>query len=222
MNGIEKTGLSYNALSMLEARDKTWKVINEFSTKVAPGMVEAEGKTLLKNILKKHGLLRGWHEAVVRFGSNTLKEYGNPSDSNIQLGEEDIYFIDIGPVLGSAEADAGNTFVLGSDPEMLQAAHDVKMLWNTVRALWQSEQVSGADLYKFAEREASELGWELNLKRMSGHRIGDFPHEPCFNGMLSSVDIHPTSGLWILEMHIRHKTRPFGAFYEDLLIEAAE
>ena len=63
------------------------------------------------------------------------------------------------------------------------------------------------------------MGWELNLKRMSGHRIGDFPHKHRIPGMmLSTVDIVPSALLWILEIHIRHKSRPFGAFYEDLML----
>ncbi|MDN6859246.1 M24 family metallopeptidase [Pseudomonas sp. CAN2814] len=221
MHAIEKTGLSYNAQTMLEARARAWAVIDELGTRVQPGMSEADCRALLRTILKAHGLLRGWHEAVVRVGRNTLKEYGNPSEADVVLGADDLFFVDIGPVFGAAEADAGKTFVVGQDADMLRAATDVKTLWNDVRALWQSEHITGAELYRFAERQAQEMGWELNLKRMSGHRIGDFPHEPCFDGLLSEVDIHPTSGLWILEMHIRHKTRPFGAFYEDLLVEEA-
>jgi len=29
----------------------------------------------------------------------------------------------------------------------------------------------------------------------------------------------PASGLWVLEIQLRHPTRPFGAFFEDLLLE---
>ncbi|MFP3748232.1 (Fe-S)-binding protein, partial [Achromobacter sp. SIMBA_011] len=34
---------------------------------------------------------------------------------------------------------------------------------------------------------------------------------------LGDFDACPNAGLWILEIQIAHPTKPFGAFYEDLL-----
>jgi len=73
-------------------------------------------------------------------------------------------------------------------------------------------------LYDYAGQRARELGWELNLD-LSGHRLGDFPHEAHYDGSLADADIRPNPNLWVLEMAIRHPTRAFGAFYEDLLLE---
>ena len=81
------------------------------------------------------------------------------------LGEQDMFFLDIEPVYGDAEGDAGQTFVFGDDPEHRKAARDVRALWDDAREQW----------------FAPGLGWELNT--------------------------------------IRHPTRPFGAFYEDLLLD---
>jgi hypothetical protein len=61
------------------------------------------------------------------------------------------------------------------------------------------------------------MGWVFNLK-VDGHRIGDFPHKAIHSGSLSSTTFKPTTDLWVLELQIRHPTRPFGAFYEDLLL----
>lgn len=38
-----------------------------------------------------------------------------------------------------------------------------------------------------------------------------------FRGSLASTDIKPKENLWILEIHIRHPKKEFGAFYEDLI-----
>ncbi|WP_267131055.1 hypothetical protein [Burkholderia cepacia] len=37
-------------------------------------------------------------------------------------------------------------------------------------------------------------------------------------GNLGDFDAAPAAGLWTLEIQIAHPTRPFGAFYEDLLV----
>jgi len=37
-------------------------------------------------------------------------------------------------------------------------------------------------------------------------------------GNLGDFDAAPAAGPWILEIRIAHPTRPFGAFYEDLLV----
>src|ERR1700689_5016459 len=61
-------------------------------------------------------------------------------------------------------------------------------------------------------------GWHRVIVR-SGPRLGDFPHEAHYDGSLADADIRPNPNLWVLEMAIRHPTRPFGAFYEDLLLD---
>ena len=61
-------------------------------------------------------------------------------------------------------------------------------------------------------------GWQLNLK-VAGHRLADFPHKALHAGDLASTNFKPTSDLWVLEIQIKHPQRPFGAFYEDLLLD---
>ncbi|HZV10249.1 MAG TPA: (Fe-S)-binding protein, partial [Novosphingobium sp.] len=114
------------------------------------------------------------------------------------------------------EGDAGATFTTGTDPEMAACARDVKVLFDKVRAIWAGGAVAGRALYEVAEAEAAALGWVLNLD-IKGHRVGDYPHSAKTGGQLGTLEGAPSAGLWILEMQIRHPTRPFGAFYEDLL-----
>jgi hypothetical protein len=52
-----------------------------------------------------------------------------------------------------------------------------------------------------------------------GHRLGDFPHAVHKAGKLAVAEFQPSSGLWVLEIQIRHPELPIGAFYEDLLLE---
>ena len=219
-SSLEAVGSNFTVDRMLAVRDRTRVAISAIAAHIHPGMTEEEGVAVAKATLKAMGLLRGWHAICVRFGRNTVREYGSPSEPGVVLSDNDIFFIDIGPMLNNAEGDAGETFVVGTDEGMHAARRDVSVLWQRVHKAWQDNSFTGRELYRFAEAEAGAMGWELNLKRMSGHRIGDFPHKHRYDGLLSEVDIHPSAYVWILEMHIRHPTRTYGAFYEDLMLAA--
>src|SRR6202453_3358301 len=70
------------------------------------------------------GISTYWHKRIVRAGRNTLAPYDeNPPD--LMVGEDDILFLDLGPVFEEWEADFGRTFVIGSDPRKLQLRDDV-------------------------------------------------------------------------------------------------
>jgi hypothetical protein len=60
------------------------------------------------------------------------------------------------------------------------------------------------------------MGWRLNLD-IKGHRVSDFPHAIHRGGDLGDFENYPNAGLWILEIQIAHPSKPYGAFYEDLL-----
>jgi hypothetical protein len=49
--------------------------------------------------------------------------------------------------------------------------------------------------------------------------ISEFPHKAHYDGALIEQNFVPSPDLWILEIQLRHPTRPFGAFYEDLLTD---
>ncbi|CAM2162345.1 Aminopeptidase P family protein [Paraburkholderia sacchari] len=210
----EYVGKAFKHEGMLEARKRTWLAVDDIAAAIEPGMTEPQATQRARKTLKKHGLLQGWHAICIRFGCNTMLEYGAPSKPDVVLGENDIFTLDIGPLWDGYEADSGDTFVVGNDPDMLRAKTDVKVLWNRVQDAWRARELTGVELYDFAAAEADKLGWIFDSV-MSGHRVGDFPHQ--YHGTLRSMDGVPTRNIWILETLIRHKTRPFGAYFEDLL-----
>lgn len=217
----ERVGARYDHAMMLEARRRTHAAIREIAPQVAPGMPEEEGLALTKRVLREHGLGRGWHGVHVRFGANTLKNFGEPSEPGVVLGPDDIWFIDIGPVWRDWEADAGETFVVGDDPEMHRIQRDVHAVFDGVQRHWRNERAAGEALYRFAVAEAAARGWELNLD-MSGHRLSEFPHAAHHKGALAEAPFSPTPGLWMLEIQIRHPDKPYSAFVEDLLLDPAD
>ena len=216
--GFEAVGPAFTKEQMLAMRAKTRGIIHEIADAVKPGMVEEDAVAMAKDILASHNMFKGWHDVYVRFGANTLKTFGADSDPGVVLKENDVFFIDIGPVWEDWEGDGGDTFTVGEAPDMAKCGADAKALFHTVRHEWENTGKSGKELYEFAVAEAEALGWELNMD-LSGHRLSDFPHAAIYDGPLADMDFKPSPLLWVLEIHIRSKTEPYGAFYEDMLLD---
>jgi Xaa-Pro aminopeptidase len=214
---LEVVGRNYNREMLLLTRDRTLEAIRGIAEGIRVGMREEEGTEWARTVLREAQMLRGWHGIKIRFGSNTLKTFNEPSAPGLVLQEHDIYFVDIGPVWQKWEGDAGATFAVGTDPDMARAVRDVRSVFERVREKWLREHLTGLALYEYASQVAVELGWRLNLET-SGHRLADFPHAALHDGALAEVPFAPSSGLWVLEIQIRHPERAFGAFYEDLLL----
>lgn len=213
----ESVGEGFQASLLELARDKTLEVILEASSQIVPGMSQAEARALVVKIQAEKGAPKAWHPPQIRFGVNTLLPFGRIGPDDIRLAPNDIYFLDIGPIFDGYEGDVGRAFAVGTDPEMQKCCQDVQLIWQEVRDHWKNNQVSGKDLYEFAEARATFHGWQLSLEKADGHRVADFPHAARMRGSIKGLDIIPSQNRWILEIQIQHKTRPFGAFYEDIL-----
>src|ERR1700677_5354420 len=150
METIEATGDRFSLEELMYVRARTRRAVHLIADKVEVGMAEEEAKDVARSILTSLGMRRGWHHIIVRCGSNTTKDFMERSEPGVVLGENDIFFIDIGPVYGDFEGDAGDTFVFGDNPLHLKAKLDVREIWEIVRAKWLGEQISGLDLYDFA------------------------------------------------------------------------
>jgi Xaa-Pro aminopeptidase len=214
---LERVGAAYSPEKMLAVREMTRAAIREIAAAMRPGMVEEEAVAMAKRLLAARSMLRGWHDVYVRFGPNTMKTFGAASEPGVVLGRDDIFFIDIGPVFEEWEGDGGDTFVTGRDPDMARIASDARKLFHRVRAQWLQQGSTGQQLYDYATAQAREFGWELNLD-LSGHRLSDFPHALIYDGPLATVPFRPSPMAWVLEIHIRHPARGFGAFFEDMLL----
>ncbi|WP_226503863.1 M24 family metallopeptidase [Pseudomonas sp. MWU16-30317] len=212
----EAVGEAYSIDSMRYAQAQTWRAIEALAARIKPGVSESQARALGKQVLLELDMERIWHPLLVRIGANTLKTFGQRSEGDPVLGDDDIYFIDMGACWQGHEGDAGATFTTGSDPQMIACAAAAKTLFEQVQARWQQGQVTGLELYAYAEEQAEALGWKLNLN-IKGHRVSDFPHSVHKGGDLGDFEAEPGAGLWILEIQIAHPTEAYGAFYEDLL-----
>lgn len=216
----EAVGQAFSLPAMLRARDLTFEAVRKIAAAITPGMTEGRGGEVAQEILEAMGMERLWHRNVIRFGPGTLETFHGEFTPDYVLRADDIFYVDLGVVWDGHEGDAGDTFVVGNDPEMAACAQAARDLWHEVAGRWRDDGLTGAALYAFAKSRAEAMGWRLNWE-VKGHRVSDFPHAIYKAGALGEFDALPTTGLWILEIQIAHPTRPIGAFYEDLLVREA-
>src|SRR5580658_9685754 len=131
---LEKAGPNFSNEALMNARKNTKDAIALIASAIKPGMMEEEARQMAKETLERLGSNKGWHKILIRFGPNTIKNFEDPSERGVRLGNDDIFFIDIGPVWGDTEGDGGETFVVGqnADPDLSRCAQDTKRIFHTV------------------------------------------------------------------------------------------
>lgn len=196
---------------------------------VAPGRSEqdvADGIYALA--LEKFGVKQHWHRRIVRAGANTLTAYHDYPDVRV-IEPDDTVYLDLGPVFEAWEADIGRTYALGTNEEKHRLVADLPRVFARVQQHYHaSPEITGAELYAFAQRAAEDAGW-LFGGSIAGHIVGEFSHAT-WPGEKDLTRISPNNPLpmrrcdhqgralhWILEIHLIDRARTFGGFYERLL-----
>lgn len=195
-----------------------------------PGRYETEINQAIYDLaFEMFGIRKYWHKRIVRAGSNTLYPYRyNPSD--LMVEEDDILFLDFGPIFDAWEADFGRTYVLGNDPFKRKLKEDTDRAFEVGKAYFKQNptEITGSQLFHYMCQLAEKDGWEFGGP-IAGHTIGRFPHEkiqgdkivdyiqPDNHFPLSMPDAQGQTRHWILEVHFIHREKQIGAFVEELL-----
>lgn len=217
--------------SLQDAERKAHQLFDEVLDRglIIPGVGERELSDQIRDLADEmFGTRRFWHKRIVRAGAHTMSPYeDNPPDGVI--GDDDILFLDFGPIFSDWEADFGRTYVLGDDPAKHRLADDLPRIWEAGRKYFASHpDVTGAQLFSYVTGLMTEAGWEHPTEH-AGHLVGEFPHERIAGDKLESyitpANVHPMRRTdaagrdchWILEVHLVDRQRGFGGFYEQLL-----
>ncbi len=177
---------------------------------------------------REFGVEKHWHRRIVRAGANSITIAGdNPPVRTI--AEDDIVYVDLGPVFEAWEADIGRSYVLGDDPQKHRLVADLPRIFTEVQAHYhQDPGMSGAALYAYAQKAADDSGWRFGGK-IAGHIVSEFAHalipgDKAFNRIsplnpkpMTDPDGKGRDRHWILEIHLVAKDGGFGGFYERLL-----
>jgi Xaa-Pro aminopeptidase len=196
---------------------------------VRPGVSERQIEDEIGALAEREfGVEKHWHRRIVRAGPNSITIAGdNPPVRTI--GEDDIVYVDLGPVFEAWEADIGRSYVLGNDPEKHRLVTDLPRIFERVQAYYHADPgMTGAALYAQAQKEAADSGWRFGGK-IAGHIVSEFAHalipgDKALNriGPLNLQPMTDPDGKgqdrhWILEIHLAAQDGSFGGFYERLL-----
>ena len=219
------------AAGLIDAQQKAdalFVAVNEKNL-IRPGQTEMQINEAVYALAQQtYGITRYWHKRIVRAGRNTLEPYDeNPPDLTVQ--EDDIVFLDLGPVFEEWEADFGRTYVVGTDPLKEKLCRDIKEAFAKGKRYFEEHpDITCAELYGYALQLAREAGWEYGGP-IAGHLLGVFPHEKIPNDKIT-LYVHPENlrrmrtldadgrkRHWILEIHFVDRARQIGGFYEELM-----
>mgnify|MGYP006095828071 CR=1 FL=1 len=218
-------------LNLIEAEKKAAHLFNEIENKglIIPGKSENELNSEIFNLaFELFGIKKYWHKRIIRAGKNTLKPY-NENPKNLLIKDDDILFIDFGPIFEEWEADYGRTYVLGGDIIKLKLKQDISLAWDECKLYFDSKkEITGSQLYNYAVLSAKKYGWKFGGE-IAGHLIGHFPHEkldkedktnyvhPNNHIDMFSLDKNGNKRDWILEIHFVDEEKEIGGFFEQLL-----
>jgi Xaa-Pro aminopeptidase len=196
---------------------------------VRPGVSERDIETAIGELAtREFGVEKHWHKRIVRAGANTITIAGdNPPVRTI--AEDDVVYVDLGPVFEAWEADIGKSYVLGADPLKHRLVADLPRVFEEVQAHYHRDPgITGAALYAFAQDAAAAAGWRFGGK-IAGHIVSEFAHalipgdkalnriSPQNPAPMSDLDGKGQARHWILEIHLVSPGGSFGGFYERLL-----
>lgn len=219
------------AARLLDAQDRAERLFVAIEERglIRPGVGERLVSDEIRDLAADlFGVTRHWHKRIVHGGANTLATArDNPPDRII--AEDDIVFLDLGPIFEEWEADFGRTFVLGDDPRKLALRNDLPRIWEAGREFFEATpDVTGAQLFDHVVQLSRAAGWGFGGV-IAGHLVGEFPHEKIAGG---SMELYVAPGSdqpmrrmdslgrqchWILEVHLIEPGRQFGGFHEELL-----
>lgn len=217
------------ALIAAEARANALFDAIEATGAIAAGRTERDVEEAIRELAEQcFGVTQHWHRRIVRSGPHTLTTaFDHPDDRTIE--PDDTVYVDLGPVFEPWEADIGRTYALGADADRRRLVADLPRVFDQVQAHYDaSPQITGAQLYAFAQGAAEDAGWAFG-GRIAGHLVGEFPHHtwpPEFSRRwIAPGNDEPMRGTdhlgrarhWILEIHLVDQARTFGGFYERLL-----
>jgi Xaa-Pro dipeptidase len=216
------------------AEDKALALLDaiEAAGLIVPGRTERElDKEIYALAERDFGVEVHWHKRIVRAGINTLCDFSdNPPIRTIE--EDDIVFLDVGPVFENWEADVGRSYAIGNDPAKHALVHELSIQFDKVTAHFAANpNITGADLYAYACQSAEDAGWRFGGK-IAGHIVAEFPHARLpgvkQHHHISPANPYPMRNLddlgqvrhWIVEIHLAAPDGSFGGFYERLLQRA--
>ena len=108
-----KIGVALSAVVSLQQPQRFKSFCWLIADLLKPGEKEEDiNKKIFELTAARFGTRKHWHKRLVRTGENTVHPIHVDTTDRV-LQDDDIAFIDLGPVFGNLEADFARTYVIG-------------------------------------------------------------------------------------------------------------
>ena len=214
----------------------------EVGALIQPGWTEQRASLLMETWLRDHGVKTFFHKPFVWWGDRTrfvdVKTYWNYLPSKKALCENDVFILDVAPIVNGFISDIGFSGCLGLNPEYDRAMETLAQLRVEIPVL--AEQCGqGRVLWDLLDKRIKNDGWE-NIHAtypfgVLGHRLhrntntveANFIHfgwqsywelisRGLFGQLLNKDFTGSLDGLWAIEPHIGGTN--FGVKFEEILV----
>jgi len=220
-----------NNQQLLIAQNKARHLLKEIEARklIAIGLTEKKVTDHIYDLaFELYGTKKHWHKRIVRTGINSVHSF-KENPPNLTIQENDLVYLDLGPVFDEYEGDIGKTYLLGSDPKKRKLINDLERIFVESKSFYlERPSMTGAELWSHVQDQTKNAGW-LYGSHIAGHVIGEFSHVQKygdapearinqFNKLpMNLPDSDGNKRHWILEIHLVDQNKTFGGFYEDLL-----
>ncbi|KAL3152550.1 hypothetical protein ABBQ32_001577 [Trebouxia sp. C0010 RCD-2024] len=180
-----------------------------------PGTTETDiDKQIFKLTEEEYGTRKHWHQRLPRIGQNTVHPiYEKVPD--LTLKEDDIAYVDLGPVFGTIEADFARTYVLGNDEEKHKLNAALSEVFKVCKQHYLANpSTTGADFFAFVRKTCTEAGYEYANPNYCAHLVGKWSHDqefgdapehfacPACSTPMNAPGPDGQQRMWILEIHL--------------------
>lgn len=209
------------------------------------GWTEQQAASLLATWLGDHGVKSffhypyAWYGERTRFNGINRKLYHQFMPTARRLRADDVYILDVAPIVGGYTCDIGYTGSLNPHAELAEAQVFLKTLRADIKDLFSTQQ-HGADIWNAIDQKILAAGYDnihklypfsvlghrlhrtgekaghLKLLNFGWHSYWALSARGVFGQLMNQNFIGNLDGLWAIEPHIG---RPdFGAKFEEILV----
>lgn len=241
-SGANRTPATEEAEAYLRGQRLARRAVLEISAMLRPGWSELKTADLINTWLRDNGVESFFHKAFVWFGERTrfdgVSNYFDYLPGKRVLRENEVYILDVAPIVDGYICDIGYSECFGVDKEFEKARKYLAQLRLDIPKLF-TEKTSGAAIWNALDEDIIRHGYENIHKKypfsVLGHRIHrsrieglkasfinfgwqsywEFTSRGIFGQLLNQNFEGDLTGLWAIEPHIG--TSSWGAKFEEIL-----
>ena len=225
------------------SQNLAFRGVYEVSQLVETGWSERRCADLLDMWFRDHGVTSFFHKSFVWIGERTrfdgVRTPGDFLPSSRVLLEDEVFILDVAPIVGGYPSDVGVTFVHGESKELAMAAKFLGILRMEIPRLFRLG-ITGQEIWLRVHQMILDSGFD-NIHQMYpfgvlGHRVHKYPEagskfalmqfgwqaawglmsRGVKSQLLNRNHTESLDGLWAVEPHLG--CQDFGVKFEEFLL----